>query len=129
MKVIYEKHPVTPERKQQLRSQGYTIIDARFAPKGYVHPDANTSGDASGNAAAVDVADAHGAPTHDAVQDQVAAHQDDDSQSAAGDNLEGMTLDELKELAKELGVKVHANSGADKFIEAIRAADNAGVTE
>jgi hypothetical protein len=39
-KTIYEPHPVTPERKAQLREQGYTILDAAFAPEGYVHPDA-----------------------------------------------------------------------------------------
>ena len=33
-KIIYEPHPVTPERKKQLREQGYKIIDAAFAPEG-----------------------------------------------------------------------------------------------
>ena len=33
-KVIYEPHPVSPERKAELRAQGYAIIDARFAPEG-----------------------------------------------------------------------------------------------
>jgi len=32
MKIIYEKHPVSPERKAELRAQGYKIMDARFAP-------------------------------------------------------------------------------------------------
>lgn len=31
-KVIYEPHPVTPERRAELRAQGYKIIDAQFAP-------------------------------------------------------------------------------------------------
>lgn len=31
-KIIYESHPVTPERKAELRAQGYKIIDAQFAP-------------------------------------------------------------------------------------------------
>ncbi|MCF0055519.1 hypothetical protein [Dyadobacter sp. CY356] len=31
-KIIYEPHPVTPERKKELREQGYTIIDAQFDP-------------------------------------------------------------------------------------------------
>ena len=30
--VIYEPHPVTPERKAELRAQGFKIIDAQFAP-------------------------------------------------------------------------------------------------
>ena len=32
MTIHYEPHPVTPERKAELRAQGLTIIDARFAP-------------------------------------------------------------------------------------------------
>lgn len=39
-KIIYEPHPVTPERKTDLRAQGLKIVDARFAPEGYEHPDA-----------------------------------------------------------------------------------------
>lgn len=34
MKIAYEPHPVTPERKAELREQGFRIIDARFAPAG-----------------------------------------------------------------------------------------------
>ena len=32
-KVAYEPHPVTPERKAELRAQGFKIVDARFKPK------------------------------------------------------------------------------------------------
>lgn len=31
--IIYEPHPVSPERKAELRAAGYKIIDARFAPE------------------------------------------------------------------------------------------------
>lgn len=31
--IIYEPHPVSPERKAELRAQGFKIIDARFAPE------------------------------------------------------------------------------------------------
>ena len=31
--VIYEPHPVTPERKAELRALGYRIVDAIHAPK------------------------------------------------------------------------------------------------
>ncbi|MBP8812323.1 MAG: hypothetical protein KBE25_00640 [Laribacter sp.] len=34
-KIVYEPHPVTPERKAELRAQGLKIIDARFAPPGH----------------------------------------------------------------------------------------------
>lgn len=33
MKIHYEPHPVTPERKAELVKQGFKIIDARFQPE------------------------------------------------------------------------------------------------
>lgn len=33
-KIIYEPHPVSPERKAEPRAQGFKIIDAAFAPEG-----------------------------------------------------------------------------------------------
>lgn len=44
-KTIYEKHPVSPERKVELRAEGYRIIDARFAPADYKHPHAKAQKD------------------------------------------------------------------------------------
>lgn len=38
-KIVYEKHPVSRERKTELRQKGYRIVDARFAPKGYEYPE------------------------------------------------------------------------------------------
>ncbi|WP_432755359.1 hypothetical protein [Pseudomonas sp. WMBT8] len=38
-KIVYEKHPVTAERKAELRQKGYKIIDAKFAPDDYKHPE------------------------------------------------------------------------------------------
>lgn len=35
MQIIYEPHPVSPERKAELRKQGFKIVDARFAPEGF----------------------------------------------------------------------------------------------
>jgi len=37
--IIYEQHPVSAERKTYLRRKGYKIIDAKFAPEGYEHPE------------------------------------------------------------------------------------------
>lgn len=31
-KIAYEKHPVSSERKEELRQKGYKIIDIRFKP-------------------------------------------------------------------------------------------------
>jgi hypothetical protein len=36
MPIIYEPHPVSPARKAELRAQGCQIIDAAFAPVGYM---------------------------------------------------------------------------------------------
>jgi hypothetical protein len=35
MNIHYEAHPVTPERKAELRAKGLTILDAAFAPEGW----------------------------------------------------------------------------------------------
>lgn len=43
-KVIFEPHPVTPERKAELRNKGYKIIDAQFAPEGYEYPEEEQEG-------------------------------------------------------------------------------------
>ena len=44
--VIYEPHPVSAERKAELLASGYKIIDARFAPADYKHPDGKGKKDA-----------------------------------------------------------------------------------
>jgi hypothetical protein len=36
--VWYEPHPVTPARKKELVAAGYRIVDARYAPPGWVRP-------------------------------------------------------------------------------------------
>lgn len=33
MDIWYEPHPVSPERKKELRAKGYKIIDAKFKPE------------------------------------------------------------------------------------------------
>ena len=47
-KIAYEPHPVAPERKAELRAQGFKIIDARFKPAGAVEPETG-SADANGD--------------------------------------------------------------------------------
>ena len=31
-KIAYEPHPISSERKRELRAQGYRIVDAKFDP-------------------------------------------------------------------------------------------------
>lgn len=37
-KIIYEPHPVSPERKAELVKAGYRIVDAVYAPQGHAGP-------------------------------------------------------------------------------------------
>lgn len=48
-KIVYEKHPVTAERKAELRQKGYKIIDAKFAPDDYKHPEPMKKGSSGGD--------------------------------------------------------------------------------
>lgn len=48
-KIVYEKHPVTAERKAELRQKGYKIIDAKFAPDDYKHPEPMKKGHSGGD--------------------------------------------------------------------------------
>ncbi|NMZ13308.1 hypothetical protein HBO07_18675 [Pseudomonas proteolytica] len=48
-KIVYEKHPVTAERKTELRQKGYKIIDAKFAPDDYKHPEPMKKGSSGGD--------------------------------------------------------------------------------
>jgi 4-hydroxy-3-methylbut-2-enyl diphosphate reductase IspH len=43
-KIIYEPHPVSPERKAELRAQGLKIIDAVFKPADGVQEQAPRKG-------------------------------------------------------------------------------------
>lgn len=51
--VIYEPHPVTPERKAELKAQGYRIVDARFAPADWLPPTVPSSDDLRAQAEAM----------------------------------------------------------------------------
>lgn len=43
LKIAYEEHPVSAERKAALRKQGFKIIDACFAPTDQVEAEAEPS--------------------------------------------------------------------------------------
>ena len=44
LKLHYEKHPVSAERKAELIKAGYKIVDARFAPAKTEEPEAKRRG-------------------------------------------------------------------------------------
>ena len=39
MKITYEQHPVSTERKAELRAEGYKILDVRFKPAAVEEPE------------------------------------------------------------------------------------------
>jgi hypothetical protein len=42
--IWYEPHPVSPERKAELRAKGLKIIDAAFRPAGHEQDDEQSEG-------------------------------------------------------------------------------------
>lgn len=98
MKTIFEPHPVSPERKRELRSKGYTVLDAAFAPKGYEYPEKTPTPSVK-------------ATTEPAVEPTA---------EPANDGLDDLDAEQLHALAKERGIKVVHNAGADKVREALR---------
>lgn len=119
MKIIYQKHPVTPEQKADLRSQGYKIIDAAFAPAGYEHPSTLLER-AEGQAKAEPEAKAT-----ERTEAEKLAVDATDADTTPGDGLDEMGADQLHVLAKERGLSVHHKAGAEKVREALRAAQGA----
>lgn len=74
--IAYEPHPVSPERKAELRAQGFQIIDAVFKPPGHIgsmiaeRPDAAEPGEQMGEQGIEAVADSpkrRGRPPKDAA--------------------------------------------------------------
>lgn len=105
--IAYEPHPVSPERKRELLDKGFKIIDARFAPAGYVP-------------ALPALGDGEHAETRKSSGVLQPANESPDH---AGDGLNDMDAEQLHALAKERGVSVHHKAGADKVREALRQAN------
>lgn len=90
-KIIYEPHPVTPERKQELREKGYKIIDAEFAPAGYEYPESEKKADAEAS----------------------------DEDLSNPDKLKKMTKPKLEEILKARGVAFETDANKDALIKLI----------
>lgn len=102
MKVKYVKHPVSKELKAELRAQGYTIIDIRFAP-----PEVRE---------AVRDAEAQEASGGASTDDGVTV---DGYESLTEESLADLSKEELSDIARNLGVQFHGSSGAEKIMRAI----------
>lgn len=125
MKIKYVKHPVSKELKAELRAQGYTIIDIRFAP-----PEVREAMcDSENQKADDDVATADNDVT---VDTDAASSGDDQSDTSTGDgvtvdgyeslteeSLTDLSKEELSDIARNLGVQFHGSSGAEKIMRAI----------
>lgn len=98
-KIIYEPHPVAPERKQELREKGYTIIDARFKP-----------------------VDAQSGKTAEQPQQQVANEANDPYQNMTDEQLRSA-------IEKATGTIPHPNTGRKKLVSMLTDADKAANTQ
>lgn len=61
MEIHYEPHPVTPERKAELRAKGLKIVDARFAPEPVSDPITPDTIAKMKKAEVIELLEAHGA--------------------------------------------------------------------
>lgn len=129
-KIWYEPHPVSPERKAELRAQGYTIIDAQFKPAesdGVVNTNADVgssakeakAGESSGESAdangdgKVTAAELKAALTKAGVKFDARWNKDKLAALWAAFQRWGMTADEWNNLADEDKAARMANVGAD----------------
>lgn len=80
-KIIYEPHPVSPERKAELNKQGYRIVDAIYKPADVPALVETQSGGGDGG------------------------EEDDDK-----DNPGDLTKAELQQLLKDSGIQFPANA-------------------
>lgn len=120
-KIAYEPHPVSPERKAELRKQGFKIIDARFAPAGHKPLESDDGRLPEAEQRALLIADLteRGIAFDEGMgTDELRAL----TITPNPDGLDALDVDQLRALAAERGVKVHHAAGADKIRAALRAA-------
>jgi len=101
--VIYEPHPVSPERKAELRAEGYKIIDARFAPVTPIRKDGPTVAEyvAAGYLASGYPPKGYASrSTEDEIADAIAAH------AAATKKPKEPTIAEIKEALVAKGIEI-----------------------
>lgn len=93
--VWYEPHPVTAERKAEIRALGFVILDAVFKPEGHENPDVPE------------------------------LRLDAESSAADGDSEAQARVDALKAALTEKGIKFRSNATEAKLKELIDAAASA----
>lgn len=113
-KIVYEPHPVSAERKAELRAAGFTIIDEIYKPvEGDVvqNDDTGDQGGQGGNVSKNSGAEGGGGPDDD----------DDDTSSdptkATSNNPNDLTKKQLVEALKNLGVTAPDNANKATLVD------------
>lgn len=110
-KIAYEPHPVSAERKAELRAAGYTIIDEIYKPveSAVVQNDTGDQGGQGGNT-----------PTSSGAEGGGDGSDDDekpDPDKANSNNPADLTKKQLIEALKNLGVTAPDNANKATLVE------------
>lgn len=113
LKIAYEPHPVSPERKAELRAGGYKIIDAVFAPEGYERENGPTVAEyvAAGYLAVNYPPGGYASvSTDEEVAEAIAA------QAAEPKPIDKLKVDELKALLIDKGIEIPEGAKKDDLV-------------
>ena len=94
--IVYEPHPVSPERKAELRAAGFQIVDALFMPEGWANPEMPSN----------------------------PFDKDGDGEFGGSLPADKRGLDDLRAEAESLGIAVDKRWGEKRLMEAINGANN-----
>lgn len=110
-KIAYEPHPVSAERKAELRAAGYTIIDEIYKPADAPLIDEQTGGQGGqgGNTSTSSGAEGGGGPDDD--------DEKPDPDKANSSNPNDLTKKQLVEALKNLGVTAPDNANKATLVE------------
>lgn len=109
-KIAYEPHPVSAERKAELRAAGYTIIDEIYKPAegDVVQNDTGDQGGQGGNTSTSSGAEGGGGSDDD---------EKPDPDKANSNNPNDLTKKQLVEALKNLGVTAPDNANKATLVE------------
>lgn len=119
-KIIYEPHPVTAERKAELRADGYKIIDAVFAPQGHARENGPTVAEyvAAGYFAVNYPPKGYvSVSTDDEIAEAIAA------QAAESKPIDKLKVDELKALLTDKGIEIPEGAKKDDLVALLTPAE------
>ncbi len=109
-KIAYEPHPVSAERKAELRAAGFTIVDEIYKPVESDVVQNDDTGDQGGNVSTSSGAEGGGGPDDD--EDPPV-----DPTKANSNNPNDLTKKQLVEALKNLGVTAPDNANKATLVE------------